>query len=63
MAAAQPHYWFGIARNVSFPGVVMDVSAIGRIKNWEELGTLPFEELGTLPLNRRSQMIKDYFVK
>lgn len=23
--AAQTHYWFGIARNVSFPGVVMDV--------------------------------------
>ncbi|MDO9385108.1 MAG: hypothetical protein Q7T65_00240, partial [Thiobacillus sp.] len=28
MAAAQPHYWFGIVRNVSFPGVVMDVDRI-----------------------------------
>ncbi|MFZ3173512.1 MAG: hypothetical protein WA146_01335, partial [Thiobacillus sp.] len=27
-AAAQPHYWFGIVRNVSFPGVVMDVDRI-----------------------------------
>jgi len=27
-AAAQPHYWFGIARNVSFPGVVMDVDRV-----------------------------------
>jgi hypothetical protein len=28
MAAAQPHYWFGISRSVSFPGVVMDVDRI-----------------------------------
>jgi len=28
LAAAQPHYWFGIARSVSFPGVVMDVDKV-----------------------------------
>lgn len=28
MATAQPHYWFGIVRNVSFPGVTMDVDRI-----------------------------------
>lgn len=27
-AAAQPSYWFGIARSVTFPGVVMDVDRI-----------------------------------
>jgi len=28
MTTAQPHYWFGIVRNVSFPGVTMDVDRI-----------------------------------
>lgn len=26
--AVQPHYWFGIARNVSFPGFIMDVDRV-----------------------------------
>ena len=27
-AGAQPHYWFGIVRSVSFPGVTMDVDRV-----------------------------------
>ena len=27
-ASAQPHYWFGIVRSVSFPGVTMDVDRV-----------------------------------
>jgi hypothetical protein len=28
MAKAEPSYWFGIVRSVSFPGVVMDVDRV-----------------------------------
>jgi hypothetical protein len=28
MATAQPHYWFGIAKSVRFPGVTMDVDRV-----------------------------------